>query len=76
MRMLNPFFQTRCTENPYSVISDSQSSKIYKHIAADLHSLLMDARKMFGANFNLAAHYGQTFNANDPANELQGANYV
>jgi SNF2 family DNA or RNA helicase len=51
---------------------DSQSSKIYKHIAADLHSLLMDAREMFGANFNLAAHYGQTFNANDPANELRG----
>jgi hypothetical protein len=32
----------------------------------------MDAREMFGANFNLAAHYGQTFNANDPANELRG----
>ena len=69
---VKPFLPDAVYREPLLVNLDSQSSKIYKHIAADLHSLLMDAREMFGANFNLAAHYGQTFNANDPANELRG----
>jgi len=69
---VKPFLPDAVYREPMLVNLDSQSSKIYKHIAADLHSLLMDAREMFGANFNLAAHYGQTFNANDPANELRG----
>ena len=69
---VKPFLPDAVYREPLLVNLDSQSSKVYKHIAEDLYSLLMDAREMFGANFNLAAHYGQTFNANDPANELRG----
>jgi len=69
---VKPYLPDAVYREPLLVNLDSQSAKVYKHVAEDLYSLLMDAREMFGANFNLAAHYGQTYAAGDPANELRG----
>jgi SNF2 family DNA or RNA helicase len=40
--------------------------------AKDLLQLLIDARDTFGTSFNVASHYGQTFDPGDPANEMRG----
>jgi SNF2 family DNA or RNA helicase len=69
---VKPFLPDAVYREPMIVNLDSNSAKVYKYISEDLYTLLMDAREMFGANFNLAAHYGQTYDAGDPANELRG----
>ena len=69
---VKPFLPDAVYREPMIVNLDSNSAKLYKYISEDLYTLLMDAREMFGANFNLAAHYGQTYDAGDPANELRG----
>jgi SNF2 family DNA or RNA helicase len=69
---VKPYLPDAVYREPLLVNLDSQASKVYRHISEDLYSLLMDAREMFGTNFNLAAHYGQSFDAGDPANELRG----
>jgi len=69
---VKPYLPDAVYREPMLVNLDSTAAKIYTYISEDLYGLLMDAREMFGANFNLAAHYGQTYDAGDPANELRG----
>ena len=57
---------------PIIVKLDRGSQALYNHIAADLLSLLNDAKEMFGASFDIAAHYGQTYQPGDPAVEMRG----
>ena len=67
-----PYLPDAVYREPLLVKLDRASQAVYDHIAKDLHGLLVEARESFGANFNLAAHYGQTYDANDPANQMRG----
>lgn len=67
-----PYLPDTIYREPVLVKLDRASQKLYDQIARDLHGVLMDAKEMFGSNFNVAAHYGQSFDANDPANQLRG----
>ena len=69
---VKPFLPDAVYREPLIIKLDSASQKVYNYIAQDLLRLLSEARELFGTNFNLAAHYGQAFDANDPANEMRG----
>jgi len=69
---VKPYLPDAIYREPLIVKLDSASQKLYDHIAKDLHSLLIEARESFGNGFNVAAHYGQTFDPNDPANQMRG----
>jgi SNF2 family DNA or RNA helicase len=68
---VKPYLPSAVYREPLLVPLDTRGQKMYDYIAADLMQLLADAREMFGASFNLAAHYGQ-LSADDPGNELRG----
>lgn len=67
-----PFLPDAVYREPILVKLDSGGQKLYNYIAKDLQNVLAEASEMFGSNFNLAAHYGQTYDPGDPANELRG----
>jgi len=69
---VKPFLPDAVYREPVVVKMDTASQKVYNLIAQDLLSLLSEAKELFGSSFSLAAHYGQGFDANDPANELRG----
>jgi SNF2 family DNA or RNA helicase len=68
---VKPYLPDAVYREPLLVPLDTKGQSLYNYIAADLMQLLADARETFGANFNLAAHYGQ-LSADDPMNELRG----
>ncbi len=67
-----PYLPDAVYREPLLIKLDRATQAVYDHIAKDLHGLLVEARESFGANFNLAAHYGQAYDANDPANQMRG----
>ena len=69
---VKPYLPDAIYREPLLVKLDLASQKLYNYISADLLDILSQARDMFGANFNLAAHYGQTFDPGDPANQMRG----
>jgi SNF2 family DNA or RNA helicase len=69
---VKPYLPDAIYRQPILVPLDKPGKQVYDQIAKDLYELLLDARNMLGANFNLAAHYGQTYQPGDPANELRG----
>jgi len=69
---VKPFLPDAVYREPLIVSLDSKSKKVYEYIAKDLLQLLVEAKDLFGTGFSLAAHYGQAYDANDPANELRG----
>jgi SNF2 family DNA or RNA helicase len=69
---VKPYLPDAVYREPLLVKLDKTTQKLYDHVAADLLVMLTEARDLFGANFSLAAHYGQEFNASDPANQLRG----
>jgi len=69
---VTPYLPDAVYREPVLVPLDKPAQKLYNTIALDLQSLLVEARDSFGANFNLAAHYGQSFEPNDPANAMRG----
>jgi SNF2 family DNA or RNA helicase len=69
---VKPYLPDAVYREPLLIPLDSKSKKLYDYISADLLQLLMDARETFGSSFNTAAHYGQTFEPGDPANEMRG----
>lgn len=69
---VKPYLPDAFYREPLLVPLDKKSQALYDFIAKDLLNLLMEARQLFGANFNVAAHYGQTWQPDDPANELRG----
>jgi SNF2 family DNA or RNA helicase len=69
---VRPYLPDATYREPLVVKLDGAAQKLYNYIAQDLHGLLVEARDSFGTSFNLAAHYGQTFNSNDPANQMRG----
>lgn len=69
---VRPYLPDATYREPLLVKLDKASQSLYDYISKDLHGVLMEAKDLFGTNFNLAAHYGQTFDPNDPANEMRG----
>jgi hypothetical protein len=69
---VKPYLPEAVYREPILVKLDKATQSLYTHIAKDLHNVLIEAKETFGSNFNLSAHYGQAYNANDPANQLRG----
>jgi SNF2 family DNA or RNA helicase len=69
---VKPYLPDAVYREPIIVPLDSKGQKLYNHIAKDLHALLVEASESFGSSFSLAAHYGQSYDANDPANQMRG----
>lgn len=69
---VKPYLPDAVYREPLLVKLDNKAQNLYDYIAADLHQLLVEASESFGSNFSLAAHYGQAYDANDPANQLRG----
>lgn len=69
---VKPYLPEAVYREPVLVKLDRASQQVYDYIAKDLFELLQEAKESFGANFNLAAHYGQVYDASDPANQLRG----
>jgi SNF2 family DNA or RNA helicase len=69
---VKPYLPEAVYREPIVVKLDKATQTLYNHIAKDLYGVLIKARETFGSNFNLSAHYGQSYNANDPANQLRG----
>lgn len=69
---VRPYLPDAIYRQPLLVPLDKPGQKVYDRISADLYELLLDARNSLGSSFNLAAHYGQTYQPGDPANELRG----
>jgi SNF2 family DNA or RNA helicase len=69
---VKPYLPDAVYREPLLITLDRASAALYKYIAADLLEVLSQASEMFGKNFNLSAHYGQSFDPGDPANQLRG----
>lgn len=69
---VKPYLPDAVYREPLTIKLDSASQKLYNVIAADLLSVLIEAKDLFGNNFSLAAHYGQSFDKSDPMNEMRG----
>jgi SNF2 family DNA or RNA helicase len=69
---VKPYLPEAVYREPLIVSLDSKGQKVYNHISRDLYELLIEARETFGSSFSLAAHYGQEYNPDDPANQLRG----
>ena len=69
---VKPYLPDAVYRAPLIVPLDGAAQKLYNHIAKDLHDLLIEASETFGSNFSLAAHYGQSYDPGDPANQLRG----
>lgn len=69
---VKPYLPDAVYREPLIVPLDKASQTLYNKISEDLQVLLIEARDTFGSSFNLAAHYGQTFDPSDPANEMRG----
>jgi SNF2 family DNA or RNA helicase len=69
---VKPYLPEAVYREPLLVPLDRASTSLYKHIATDLINLLTEASELFGKNFSVAAHYGQSFDPGDPANQMRG----
>ena len=69
---VKPYLPEAIYREPILVKLDKATQALYNHIAKDLQSILVDASETFGSSFSLAVHYGQSYDAGDPANELRG----
>lgn len=69
---VRPHLPDAVYREPLVIQLDKATQSLYKYISNDLKNVLLEARETFGANFNLAAHYGQSFDASDPANQMRG----
>ena len=69
---VKPYLPDAIYREPLLVKLDKASQTLYDYIAKDLFNVLSEAKELFGSGFNLAAHYGQAFDPNDPANQMRG----
>lgn len=67
-----PYLPDAVYRDPILVKLDKGGQALYNQVAEDLMVLLTQAKEMFGASFNVAAHYGQGYQAGDPAVEMRG----
>jgi len=69
---VRPYLPDAVYRDPLIVKLDRGSQVLYNKIAGDLMDLLTQAKELFGSSFNVAAHYGQSYQPGDPAVEMRG----
>lgn len=69
---VKPYLPDAVYRAPLLIKLDAAAQRLYNYISTDLRNLLQEASETFGGNFNLAVHYGQGYDAGDPANQLRG----
>lgn len=69
---VKPYLPDAIYREPLIIQLDKKAQALYDLVATDLMNLLAEARETFGSSFNVAAHYGQAHNPDDPANQLRG----
>lgn len=67
-----PFLPAQVTPPPVLVRFDAANRRVYQRIMRDLLLDLDDVVTMFGASFNIFAHYGLTSDNGGPADKLRG----
>ena len=67
-----PFLPDVIHQEPAIVTFDRKTSKLYTRIVKDLLFDLEEAQALFGANFNIFAHYGVESSKGGPEDEMRG----
>lgn len=67
-----PYLPDTIHKDPMLITMDRKSAALYRQIASDIIMDLDDATAMFGASFNILAHYGLESSRSSAADELRG----
>ena len=67
-----PYLPESIHKDPIKLVLDRKGSKLYTRVAQDLLNDLDEAQTLFGASFNLIAHYGYENKGGGPEDELRG----
>jgi SNF2 family DNA or RNA helicase len=67
-----PYLPDAIHKDPIEIVFDRKCSKLYTRISQDLLQELDDAQTLFGANFNILAHYGYESKRGGPEDEIRG----
>lgn len=67
-----PYLPDTIERDPIIIKFDPKTKHLYRFIADELQVDLIEALDTFGANFSLAAHYGQEFQPGSPQDQLRG----
>lgn len=67
-----PYLPDAIHKDPIEIHLDRKSAKLYNRIVRDLINDLDEAQELFGANFNILAHYGMESQNGGPENEMRG----
>lgn len=67
-----PFLPDSIHKDPVRIVLDRKGSKLYSIIVEDLIRDLDEAQNLFGASFNLIAHYGYEKKGGGPEDEIRG----
>jgi len=68
-----PYLPSVIYREPLLVRFDSAGSKLYNFIAEELRNELIEAKQLLGANFSIAAHYGEGYKPGSPADTMRGS---
>jgi len=68
-----PYLPSVIYRDPILVRFDSAGSKLYNFIAEELRNELIEAKQLLGANFSIAAHYGEGYKPGSPADTMRGS---
>jgi len=67
-----PYLPSAIHKEPIEITFNRTSSKLYTRIVDDLLYDLDEAQALFGSNFNLLAHYGESSSNGGPEDEMRG----
>ena len=67
-----PFLPSSIHKDPFKIVLDRKSAKLYNKIVDDLVYDLDSAQDLFGNSFNLLAHYGYEGSNGSKADEYRG----
>jgi SNF2 family DNA or RNA helicase len=67
-----PYLPDAIYREPIIVKLDKGSQLVYDTMADHLVTFLNEAKEMFGTSFSVAAHYGQSYQPDDPATQMRG----
>ena len=67
-----PYLPESIHKDPVMITFDRKTSKLYTKITNDLIQELDDAQALFGASFNINAHYGYESKRGGPEDEIRG----
>lgn len=68
-----PYLPSVIYRDPILVKFDSAGRKLYNFIVEELKNELVEAQQLLGANFSIAAHYGEGHKPGSPADMMRGS---